>query len=232
VKITRITPTLVQLTRLGLINCYCVLEDDGITLIDTGIAGSADDILAAARSLGAEIKRILLTHAHGDHIGSLDALAAKLGTVEVAISRRDNRLLNKDLTLDPNEPQTKIRGSLPGATTKPTHFVEDGELYGSLRVIDTTGHTPGHMSFLDERDGSLIVGDAFAAVGALRVAGDAHWLFPLPNVGTWHKPTACASAQRLVTFPIERFACGHGKVREGGITTLQTALAHAAKAVN
>jgi glyoxylase-like metal-dependent hydrolase (beta-lactamase superfamily II) len=226
-KMTRITPTLVQLTRFGLVNCYMVLESDGITLVDTGIAGSGDDILEASRSMGAQINRILLTHGHGDHIGSLDDLAMKLGKVEVAISARDARLLNKDLSLDPSEPQTKIKGSTPGAKTKPTHFVKDGELYGSLRVIATPGHTPGHMAFLDERDGTLIAGDALATVSEVRVAGDAPWIFPLPNFATWHKPTAYASAKRLTDLPIVRFAAGHGQVRNGGPASLQKALAHA-----
>src|ERR1700712_5025356 len=116
-RLTRITENLSQLTRLGLVNCYCVKESDGLTLIDTGLPGSGDDILECARTLGGEINRILLTHAHGDHIGSLDDLAMKLGKVDVAISSRDARLLTKDLSLDPGEPQTKIKGSTPGAKT-------------------------------------------------------------------------------------------------------------------
>ena len=228
-KLTRISENVSQLTRFGLVNCYCVKESDGLTLIDTGLPGSGDDILEGARTLGTgEINRILLTHGHGDHIGSLDDLAMKLGKVDIAISRRDARLLAKDLSLDPTEPQTRIKGSTPGTKTRPTHFVEDGELYGSLRVIATPGHTPGHLAFLDERDGTLIAGDALAAVSELRVVGDAPWFFPLPNVATWHKPTAYASARRLATFSIERFACGHGPVRNGSIPALQTALTHAA----
>ncbi len=228
-KMTSITENLVQLTRFGLVNCYCVKESDGITLVDTGISGSGDDILEAARTFGGEINRILLTHAHGDHIGSLDDLAMKLGKVDVAISQRDARILKKDLSLDRNEPQTRIKGTTPGAKTIPTHFVEDGELYGSLRIIATPGHTPGHMSFFDERDGSLLAGDALACVSELRVAGDAPWFFPFPNLATWHKPTAYASAKRLLELPIERFACGHGQVRNGGIPALKAALNRATR---
>lgn len=228
-KMTHITPNLVQLTRYGLVNCYLVRESDGLTLVDAGLPGSGDDILEASRTMGAQISRILLTHGHMDHIGSLDELAMKLGKVDVAISARDARLLRKDLTLDPGEPQTKIKGSTPGAKTSPTHLVADGELYGSLRVISTPGHTPGHMSFLDERDGSLLCGDALATVSEVRVAGDAPWFFPLPNMATWHRPTAYASARRLIDLPIVRFAAGHGQVRNGGTATLETAIAHAAQ---
>ena len=65
-----------RVSRFGLVNAYLVVEDDGLTLIDTAVTGSAKPILAAAERLGAPIRRIVLTHAHGDHVGSLDALAA------------------------------------------------------------------------------------------------------------------------------------------------------------
>ena len=68
---------------------------------------------------GREIKRIALTHAHGDHVGSLDALAEQLPGVEVLISGRDARLLAKDMTLDPGEEKGKLRGGYPGAKTPP-----------------------------------------------------------------------------------------------------------------
>src|SRR5580698_2021845 len=135
-------PDITRVSRLGFVNCYLVREDDGLTLVDTMIPGSAKRILAAAAKLGAPIVRIALTHAHGDHIGSLDALHALVPDAEVLISGRDARLLTKDRTLDPNEPQSKLRGSLPGAATKPTKTFEDGDLVGSLQVIATPGHTP------------------------------------------------------------------------------------------
>lgn len=234
-NIATISPHSYQLTRFGLFNCYLVLEDDGYTLVDTGLPGSAEAILQAARSLKvAEISRILLTHAHGDHIGSLDKLSHLLGNVEVAISQRDARLLPKppaqDRSLDAGEPQSPLKGGFPGAVTAPTHFVTEGELYGSLRCLATPGHTPGHFSFFDERDGTLYVGDEFVTVGGeLHIAGFGPWFFPLPAMATWHKPTCLASAHRLLSLklPIQHIAAGHGRLMEGGHEALTAAIRHA-----
>jgi glyoxylase-like metal-dependent hydrolase (beta-lactamase superfamily II) len=237
-KITQLSAHGYQLTRFGLVNCYFVQESDGFTLIDTGLPGTAKAILDAARSCGgqsgSQICRILLTHAHGDHVGSFDKLTQLLGSSLSAISHRDARLLRKppaqDLSLDPGEPQCKIKGSLPGALTTPTHFVADGELYGSLRCFATPGHTPGHFCFLDERDGTLYAGDALVTVGGKpHISGWAPWYFPLPNVATWHRPTARASIQHLcdtipAETPIRRIAAGHGRILEGGRELLEAAL--------
>src|ERR1700683_194248 len=97
-----------RISRLGFVNCYLVREDDGLTLVDTMIPGSAKKILAAASQAGAPIKRIVLTHAHGDHIGSLDALAQALPDAEVIISTRDARPLAGDKSLEPGEPGDNI----------------------------------------------------------------------------------------------------------------------------
>jgi glyoxylase-like metal-dependent hydrolase (beta-lactamase superfamily II) len=229
-KTTPVTANAFQLTRLGLVNCYFVRESDGLTLIDTGLPSSADDILAAARGLGAPIRRILLPHAHLDHVGSVDDLTAKLGpsNVELAASARSLPLLQQppNKALESGEPAGKIKGGLPGIKTRPTRLVAEGELYGSLRSIATPGHIPGHLSFLDERDGTLFAGDALICVGGLSICGWTPWYFP-SNPFTWSKPTALVSARKLLEFPIERFASGHGKVQPGGIPALRTAIARA-----
>jgi glyoxylase-like metal-dependent hydrolase (beta-lactamase superfamily II) len=231
-KTTPVTANGYQLTRIGLVNCYLVRESDGFTLIDANLSNSADDILAAAKTLGAPIRRILLTHAHVDHVGSVDALLTKLGPtqVEFTSNARTLPLLKKppDKSLQPGESNEEIRGGLPGIEARPTRLLVEGELYGSLRTIETPGHIPGHLAFLDERDGTLYAGDALASVRHLTVSGYPPWFFP--NVGTWSKATAVATANKLLSFPIVRFACGHGAVNSGGIAALRAAIAKTQKA--
>jgi glyoxylase-like metal-dependent hydrolase (beta-lactamase superfamily II) len=220
-----------QLTRLSLVNCYLVREDDGFTLIDSGISGSAGGILAAAAAAGAPIRRILITHAHTDHVGSVDAVAAQLPGVTVAAFERTLPLLKRppDKTLRSDEPKDSFGGGLPGIATPVSLVLQEGDHFGSLLCIATPGHIPGHMAFLDERDGTLYAGDALVAVGKLAVCGWTPWYFPLPTFVMWSKPLALASAEKLLDYPIQRYACGHGPIREGGIAALQQAIADTAR---
>src|SRR3954468_21849425 len=96
---------LTRISRFGFVNAYLVAEDDGLTLVDTLVPRSAKAVLRAAQGLGAPIVRIALTRAHGAHMGSIGDLVAGLPGVEVLISARDARLLHKDMSLDPGEPQ-------------------------------------------------------------------------------------------------------------------------------
>lgn len=223
---------LVQLTRLPRIlpvNTYLVPEADGLTLIDAGLPGSAPAFLRAAAALGAPITRVVLTHAHGDHVGSLDALRALLPEAELSASARDARFLAGHMALDPSEPQARLRGGYQRVAARPDRLLADGDTVGSLRVVASPGHTPGHIALFDPRDGSLIAGDAFQTRAGVAVAGTVRWAFPLPALATWHRPTALASARRLRELAPARLAVGHGDVLERPLAAMDAAIAEAAR---
>jgi glyoxylase-like metal-dependent hydrolase (beta-lactamase superfamily II) len=219
------TTTLTRVSRFGFVNAYLVAEDDGLTLVDTTLPRSAKPILAAAERLGGPIVRIALTHAHGDHIGSVDALAAALPGVEVLISQRDARLMAKDMSLDPDEPNDKLRGDYRGAQTTPARTLQPGDRVGSLEVVAAPGHTPGHVAFLDTRDGTLLCGDAYSTLGGVATTAKPNPRFPLPALATWHRPTALESAKALRALDPVRLAPGHGRVVEAPGAAMDAAIA-------
>jgi len=206
---------LVQLSKLKVSNVYLVREEDGLTVIDTSLMGSAGAIQSAAADLGQPIRRIVLTHAHSDHYGSLDALHGAVPDAEVLVSARDARLLRGDRSPEPGEPRGRLFPGFffPPAKTRPTRTIDEGERVGSLEVIAAPGHTPGQLAFLDSRSRSLICGDAYLALGGLFVTTQPVLRFPLPALlGTWHKPTAYETARKLRALDPERLATGHGPV--------------------
>lgn len=125
-KITPVGQYGQQLTRFGVINCYLVREDDGYTLIDSNLKGSDADILEAAGDV--PIRRILLTHPHVDHVGSVDALMTKIADIKLLSSERSIPILQipPDLSLRPGE-VGPIRGGTPGIRSKVTETVAEGD---------------------------------------------------------------------------------------------------------
>ena len=221
-------PNLTQVTRIGMVNAYLVGEEDGLTLVDALVPRSAKPIVEAAAGLGAPIVRIVLTHAHGDHIGSLDELAERLGGVEVLTSARDARLMAGDKTLDPGEEKGKLRGGYPGAKTRPTRTVAPGERIGSLEVVAAPGHTPGQFALMDTRDRTLICADAYSTLGGVATTAKVNPRFPLPALATWHRPTALETARALRALEPARLAPGHGKVVDAPGPAMDAAIARAA----
>lgn len=231
-KLTQHGENLWQITRLWAFNCYLVHEQDGLTLVDTNMNGSGAHILRAAESLGLPITRIALTHAHGDHAGSLDEVAAQLPGITVALAPRTAEFLQGNLALRPDEPQAKLRGGFVTRTTQATQLLQPGDSVGSLRVVAAPGHTPDHIAFFDERDGTLIAGDAFQTQAGTAVAGVTRWLFPFPAMATWHLPTALATAVALHALTPSRLAVGHGPVLENPAAQMAQAIRAAEASVN
>lgn len=170
---------------VGPVNCYLIAEDP-ITLIDTGpktkeAQEALREGLRRARVRVADIRRIVLTHAHEDHCGLARSLRDEAKEAEVLVhgwetGHRVGRLEyaeHRTLLVRAGVPPEEIEGmrrmyegvrSLADALEEGEYreMVDEEELEfssGSLRVIHTPGHTPGSCSFLREADRTVFAGD-------------------------------------------------------------------------
>jgi glyoxylase-like metal-dependent hydrolase (beta-lactamase superfamily II) len=223
---TTITDNLTKVTKLRFVNAWLVREDDGFTLIDTTIAGGADALIAAAKAAGAPITRIALTHGHGDHVGSLDRLKQLLGAdVQVLMPELDARIHAGESVV-----QGKPKGSWPRLATVPDVRLTAGDRIGSLEVVASPGHTPGHVSFLDRRDRTLIAGDSYTAIRGLAVPTHLNWRFPLASPATQDKAGALKSAQAEIKLKPGLLALGHGPAISDPVERMRVAVEVARRA--
>jgi glyoxylase-like metal-dependent hydrolase (beta-lactamase superfamily II) len=232
-RIRELGPHLTQITKWPVVfpmNCYLAQEEDGLTLVDSTISSPADEVAALAKRLGKQLRRVALTHAHGDHVGGVAGLRAMFPGVEVSISERDARLLAKEKAPLSTEPQTPVKGSFLNVDWKPDRLLKPGDRVGSLEVVASPGHTPGHVAFFDIRDRALIAGDAFQTRGGIAVSGDLRLLFPFVALATWNKPAALTSAQALRALNPSLLAPGHGEALTNPSTAIDQAIESAKKA--
>lgn len=211
-----------QLTRAHFVNAFLVREEDGLTLVDTTMGRADEALLAAAAAVGAPIRRIAVTHGHGDHVGSLDALKARLGeAVEVLVPEIDARILEGD------KPDGKLPGSWPAVATVADTRLSAGDRVGSLEVIAAPGHSPGHVAYLDTRTGSLIAGDVFTAYGGLAVTSHFKLRFPFAAMATWDRAQDVDSARALRDLRPSLLLVGHGPATRDPAAAIDRAIARA-----
>ncbi len=224
-KSSSISPETVQLTRFGFVNAFLVREEDGFTMVDTMVRGSGKALSEAAAEAGGQVRRIVITHAHNDHYGSLSALAKSLPDAELIASTRDARLMSGDKTPEPGEAEGKLRVGFPDLGISFHRLVDEGDRVGSLEVVAAPGHSPGQIALRDTRDGGLIAADAYTNLGGLATSAGPYWRFPLPGIVTWHRPTALESARRLRGLDPTWLAMGHGKPIEDPVPEMEKAIA-------
>lgn len=232
-KITHHGPNLIQLTlypNVFPMNCFLVQEDDGLTLVDSTTSSPAADVELLVKTLGKELRRVALTHAHGDHVGGVGGVRQRFTGVEVSIGERDAPILAGDKTLRSSEPQTAVKGYFVKVDWKPDRLLRPGDRVGSLEVVASPGHTPGHVAFLDVRDRSLIAGDVFQTRAGIAVSGVLRPLFPFPALATWNKPAALSSAIAVRALKPALLAVGHGGAIEEPSAAMDRAIETARRA--
>jgi glyoxylase-like metal-dependent hydrolase (beta-lactamase superfamily II) len=201
----------------GIVNCYLIVDPDGLTLIDTGLPGEAKKILKYVEGLGrkpGDVKRIVITHADGDHVGSLAALKAATGArvyasaaeAEAIAAGRSSRDLKADNLV------LKLVFSITGRLFKAQpaqvdEFVAEGQVLpvlGGLRVVETFGHTPGHISLFAPSFGLLFVGDSLVS--------DKNGLRGSRGANTWDQDKANAAVRKQAALGARVVGSGHGPV--------------------
>ena len=216
--------------RLFPVNVYLVEEEDGLTLIDAGIPVSLKGILATAQSLGKPITKIILTHAHSDHIGALDRLTEALPQAEVFISRRDARLLTGDTSLLPGD----LKPRYAAACLSPKRCAPS-QTTCWMTVTRLVHWSP--LPHQDIRRGicpSWIRAAACSSLAtrtsckaALPYPGRVRPLFPFPALATWNREAALASAKRLAELEPSVLAVGHGRMLRQPAAAMRAATADA-----
>lgn len=198
-------------------HAYLWHDPDGLTLIDTGLPGSAPLIAGAIREAGyqpADLRRLVLTHFHGDHIGAAAEIAG-WGDVEVLAHRDDAPFIRAqaagpapDLT-DWEQPiYDQVMSQLPPEPVVPPRIdreLDDGDTlsFGDGAVaVSVPGHTPGSVALYLPRHRILFTGDAVARSPAGQV---------MCGVFNVNRAQAAASLQRLASFDIKVVCFGHGE---------------------
>lgn len=127
---------------LGNVSAYLLIRSGEIGIIDTGNPGSEDAIADAITGLGlawTNVGHIGVTHAHGDHAGSLASVAGLASGATLYAAAPDLRSMN---------------------APRPIQEVSDGSSMFGMTVVATPGHTEGHICFHDANAGILFAGDA------------------------------------------------------------------------
>jgi glyoxylase-like metal-dependent hydrolase (beta-lactamase superfamily II) len=171
---------------------------------------SKKHIVNTIKGINKPLTKIILTHPHHDHVGSLDKIKEMYPQAKLYISKRDERLLKGDKTLERGEPEFKVRGKFIKIKSSPDVLVEDEDSIGSLKVVDTKGHTPGSISLYCTKNKMMFVGDLLHNVDGINLASTFKWRFPFPSLATWNRGFVNLSVKKIMRYEINYLFFGHG----------------------
>ncbi len=204
-------------------NSYLILEPEGLTIIDTGMPFSEKQTLKYIASLGRspeEIKRILITHADLDHYGCLAALKEASGARTYASQPEAEAMARGGSSRPVNRYVGRFQAfviRLMGKFLKPAPIqvdesLTDGQVLpvlDGLRVVETSGHSPGHLSFYVTSLRVLFCGDSMKSNDkGLRASRSRN---------NWDQTLADASVRKQSALGAQIVCPGHGPViRDAG----------------
>jgi glyoxylase-like metal-dependent hydrolase (beta-lactamase superfamily II) len=183
---------------LGVVSAYILVRGGEAVLVDTGVAGRADEIEAALGGIGLgwdAVGHLVITHHHGDHAGSARAI----------------------MDLAPGLAAYAGAADIPSIDVpRPLRAVDDGDEVGGLRIVATPGHTAGHVAVLDEMGGILVAGDALGTVGGPLAGSNPRFTADMEE--------ARRSVVKLGTLRFETLLVGHGEPITSGASVQVAAL--------
>lgn len=213
------------------VNVYLLRSGSSWVLIDTGWRDSGPAIREAAQSLfgpGSHPQAILLTHPHGDHVGSAVELA-RTWDVPVYIHADDLPLLSGDILSQADPPEAigrfmvRLMRRLPRRTLEKLAIPDlaaaaralpggDAGVPGlaNWECIYTPGHSPGHVAFFRRSDRVLIAGDAVLTVRLWGLLPNVRRISRPLRLPSWDWRAAKGSVAILAGLEPAVLACGHG----------------------
>lgn len=194
---------------------YLIAGQSGYLLIDVGLPNEYDNLHKYLQGYGVsfdQIELIVITHADGDHFGCLSEVKHDNPSLVTAASEIEARAIESGKSSRP----TKAKGILgifykvvsPMFQSKPAkieRILNVGEVLpflGGLEVLDTQGHTPGHISLWSESTRTLFAGDS------IKVRGKS--LLPSSGGNTWDEALALQSFEMQIALKPDRIYAGHG----------------------
>ena len=184
------------------VNAYLA---DGV-LFDAGVRSSEQKVLRALK--GRAVKTHALTHAHPDHQGASHAACEAFG-LPLWVGARDADVMEGTAPMP--MPDNAVARLTARAWTGPPHPVarrlEEGDAVGRFTVIETPGHTPGHVVYWDEKARVLVLGDVLRNISYLTLT---RGLREPPAAFTPDPARNRASARKLLGLRPKLVLFGHG----------------------
>ncbi|MDM1552958.1 MULTISPECIES: MBL fold metallo-hydrolase [Chryseobacterium] len=189
------------------INCYII---EGV-LVDSGIRSSYTTIKKALQKI--PVYQHVLTHAHADHQGCSDQICAEFAIPLLCHPNEVFRTETGMVTNDYPTPQhwiAKLQQKYwAGQGHKVDRTIVENDRIGNFLVIETPGHSGGHISLFRERDGVLIIGDAATNMNILTTITG---LRLPPNIFTSDQQRNIKSLKKLAALNPSVICFGHGPV--------------------